>query len=163
MEIRKIDVDALSVPEILSLLEIARGISSVQPDWMLLKRELARYEAWGFYDRKVVLGYALISGSSPYLGGSVQIVELKYRWEYNQESTVAQMLREIARTYQGSSDFLVMDIDLRRDLNRNLYQKLGFTTSVMQSPMGRDHGVLFAQMDSLLKRDLMLDISLGIC
>ena len=111
----------------------------------------------------MLLGYALISGSSPYLGGSVQIVELKYRWEYNQESTVAQMLREIARTYQGSSDFLVMDIDLRRDLNRNLYQKLGFATSVMQSPMGRDRGVLFAQMDSLLKRDLMLDISLGIC
>lgn len=151
MEIGKMDVDALSVPEILSLLEIAQGVSSAQPDWSLLKQKLARYDAWAFYDRKVLLGYVLVNDSSPYLDGSAQIVELKYRWEYNQESTVARMLYEIARIYQGSSDYLVMDINIRRDLNRDQYKKLGFAISAMQSPMGWDHRVLLAQTDSLLK------------
>ena len=41
--------------------------------------------------------------------------------------------------------------DIRRDLNRGLYQKLGFIPSVIPSLKDRNHKVLFTQLDSLLK------------
>ena len=151
MEIRKLDVNSLSVPEILSLLEIARGLSSMRPDWGQVKRELARFDAWGFYDREALIGYTLVNCPGSYLGGSAQIVELKYRWDYNRESTVAWMLCEVARAYQGASDLIVMDVHIRQDLNVGLYRKLGFANSVMRSPLGRDRMVMFSQLDSLLK------------
>ena len=151
MEIRKIEADCLSVSEILSLLEISRGISLVRPQWVLLMRELEQYDAWAFYDRETLLGYALANCADPCLAGSVQVVELKYRWEYNQEATVTQMLCQLARIYRDRFDLLVMDIDIRRDLNRGLYQKLGFSSSMIPSLKAWDHDVLFAQMDSLLK------------
>ena len=151
MEIRKLEPDSLPIPEILTLLEIARGLSSAQPRWELLKRELEQYDAWAFYERGMLLGYGLVNCFSSYFGGSVQVVELKYRWEYNQESTVTGMLCQIARIYRDKSDRMVIDIDIRRDLNRDLYQKLGFIPSVIPSLKDRNHKVLFTQLDSLLK------------
>ena len=77
-------------------------------------------------------------------------MDLRYRWEYNQEATVIWMLRAIGEAYQDRSAQMVLDIDLRRDLNLGLYQKLGFEKTIMRSPMGQDHGVFIASLDTLL-------------
>ena len=45
---------------------------------------------------------------------------------------------------------MVLDIDTRRDLNLDLYQKLGFEKTIMRSPMGPHHGVFIASLDTLL-------------
>lgn len=50
MEIKRLNADALSAPEILSLLEIARSFCAAKPDWPQLRRRLGAGEAWGFFD-----------------------------------------------------------------------------------------------------------------
>ena len=151
MELRKIAVDSLSLPEILSLLEIAQGLSPMRPDWKRLKQELARYDAWGFYENQELFGYALVNYPSPYFGGSVQLAALRYRWQYNREAVIGQMICQLAGAYREVSDLMVMDIDIRHDLNLGLYKKLGFSNSLMRSPLDRDHAVLVSGLDSLLK------------
>ena len=151
MELRKIAVDSLSLPEILSLLEIARGLSQMRPDWNQLKGELTRYDAWGFYENQELFGYALVNPSSAYFGGSVQLAALRYSWQYNRESVIGQMICRLAGAYREASELMVMDIDIRHDLNLGLYKKLGFSNSLMRSPLDRDHAVLVSGLDSLLK------------
>ncbi|MGN0385164.1 MAG: hypothetical protein ACI4EX_04710 [Lachnospiraceae bacterium] len=151
MELKKIIVDSLSVSEVLSLLEIAQGFSLERPDWKRLKQELARYDAWGFYDREELFGYALVNCRSPYFEDSIQIAELKYRWQYNQEAVIARIICALARVYQNTSNLVVMDVDIRHDINCGLYKKIGFTTSVMRSPLDRNRAVLLSNLDSLLK------------
>lgn len=152
MELRILCAEDLSVPEKLSLLEIAQGISPARPDWKQLKRELSRYRICGFYDGERLFGYALVNDRSPYLGGSVQIVELRYLWQYNQEAAVAQMIRAVSQAFQDAARFLVMDVDRRGNVNLQLYRKLGFAPSTMRSPLSRNHVVLLAGMQSLLER-----------
>lgn len=151
MEIRKMDVDSIPVRDLLALLEIARGLSPVPADWLQLKQKLAQYDTWFFYDGSVLLGYALVNSASPYFGGSVQFMELKYRWEYNQEAIIAGMISAIARSYQGTSDWMVIQVDTLRDLNCSLYQKMGFSGSAMQSPLGQGYALLYSKLDSLLE------------
>ena len=150
LEIRKLRADALPVPQILSLMEIYQGISLTRPDWPRLKDALSRHPLWGFFHGEELIGYALVNEKTAYFQNSIQLVDLRYRWQYNQEATVAWMLRAIGEAYQGQSAQMVLDIDLWRDLNRQLYQKLGFQKTIMRSPMGQDHGVFIASLDTLL-------------
>ena len=151
MEIRKISVDALSLPEVLALLDIARGISPRRPDWKDLKQKLRQFELCGIYDRTMLVGYAQIEGRCPYFGGSVQIVSLRYLWPYHQEKQIAGLLRGIAELYCHESAWLVMDVDSKQDLNYSLYIALGFQVCPMCSPSGQDHVLLLCPVESLLK------------
>ena len=150
MEIRKLQADALPVSQILSLLEIFQGISPSRPDWQRLKATLLRHCLWGFFDGEKLIGCALVNENTAYFQNSVQLMDLRYRWEYNQEATVVWMLRAIAAVYQSQAAQMVLDIDTRRDLNLGLYQKLGFEKTIMRSPMGPHHGVFIASLDTLL-------------
>lgn len=149
VEIRKLCVDTLSLPEIAALLDIAQGVAVRRPDWQKLKQELRRSELCGIYDGAQLVGYALVNGRSLYFGGSVQILSLRYLWPYNQEDRIAQMIRGIAALYRGQARWLVMDIDAKRDFNFPLYKALGFQASTMRSPLARSNVVLLCPMESL--------------
>ena len=150
MEVRKLQADTLPVSQILSLLEIFQGISPARPDWQRLKSALLRHCLWGFFDGEKLIGCALVNENTAYFQNSIHLMDLRYRWEYNQEATVIWMLRAIGEAYQDRSAQMVLDIDLRRDLNLGLYQKLGFQKTIMRSPMGPHHGVFIASLDTLL-------------
>ena len=149
MEIRIISVDRVSVPEALALLDIARGVSIHRPDWQKLKRELQRFDLCGIYDERQLVGFAQVNDHSPYFGGSVQIMGLRYLWQYHQENQVAEMVRGVARLYRGRAAWMVMDVDTKRDFNCPVYKNLGFQTSAMRSPFGRQNVVLLCSMESL--------------
>ena len=151
MEMKRICADGMCTAQMVSLMEIARGISSVPPEWSALRQRLCRYDAWGFFDRGELVGYGLADGKSPYCGGSVRLVELKYRWQYNQEEEISWMLRRIAGEYRLSQKLIVLDVNARRELNLELYKKLGFKPSVMASPSGRENVVLVCPLESMLQ------------
>ncbi len=163
MEIRKIFVNTLSLPEVLALLDIAQGIAVRRPDWQELKQALRQFELCGIYDGAQLVGYAQVNAHSPYFGGSIQILSLRYLWPYNHESQIAEMIHGIAELYRGQSPWMVMDIDAKRNFNFSLYKALGFQVSTMRSPLVRNNVVLLCPMDSLLRADFMLDNPSGIC
>ena len=150
MKMKRIEAEALDISQIVSLVDIARGISPAEPEWNALRQKLSRYDCWGFFDRGELVGYALADGKSPYCGGSVQIAELKYRWKYNGEQDVAWMLRQLAMEYRLSQKWMVMDVNLRREINLELYKKLGFKASMMGSPLGRENVVMVCPLELLI-------------
>ena len=150
MEIRKLSADELPGSQALALLEIAQGIALIRPDWEKLRRTLFQYDVNGFFDDQTLIGYAKVNNRSAYFGGSVQIMELRYDWQHNQERFIAEMILSLARSYRQMSNLLVMDVDAQRDFNVAFYQKMGFTRSVMPSPLGKNRVVLLANMESLL-------------
>ena len=150
MEIRKLSENGLPSNQALALLEIAQGIALIRPDWEKLRRTLFQYDVNGFFDDQTLIGYAKVNSHSAYFGGSVQIMELRYDWQHNQERFIAEMIVSLARSYQQMSSLLVMDVDAQRDFNVAFYQKMGFTRSVMPSPLGKNRVVLLANMESLL-------------
>ena len=151
VEMKRIDVQSLHISQIVSLVEIARGISSTAPEWSALEQKLSRYDSWGFYDRGELVGYALADGKSPYCGGSVRLAELKYRWQYNREEDISWMLCQLAMEYRLSQRWMVMDMNQRLELNLELYQKLGFKASLMPSPLGRENVVMVCPLELLTR------------
>ena len=151
VEMKRIDPQALHISQIVSLVDIARGISPAAPEWTALQQKLTRLDCWGFYDRGELVGYALADGKSPYCGGSVRLAELKYRWQYNGERDISWMLCQLAMAYRLSQKWMVMDVDLRREINLELYQKLGFQPSVMGSPLGRENVVMVCPLELLTR------------
>ena len=149
MEIKRLNMDCLSVSQMVALVDIARGISAAPPDWNELQKKLSRFDAWGFFDREELVGYGLVSGERPYLSGSVLLAELKYRWQYNREPEVCRMICQLSRQYRQSAQMIVVDINPRRDLNLTLYQKLGFKPSMIRSPLKRGNMVLVCRIDAL--------------
>ena len=150
MELRKIRVDALKRTEIISLMEIAQGIDRTPPDWESLRTRLTRYDAWGFYQGEELVGYGLVHGKNAYLSGSIQLAELRYRWQYNQEPMVAWMIRSLAGAYENTASHMVLDVNTRRDINGPLYRKLGFQPTMMRSPISRDNSVLICRIKDLI-------------
>ena len=151
MEMKRITIQALHISQIVSLVDIARGISSTAPAWSVLEQKLSRYDSWGFFDRGELVGYALVDGKSPYCGGSVRLAELKYRWQYNREEDISRMLCQLAMEYRLSQKWMVMDVDQRREMNLELYKKLGFKMSMMPSPLGRENVVMVCPLELLIR------------
>ena len=150
MEMKKIRADAMPVYQIVSLVELAQGIGRRPPEWERLKRKLAQYDAWGFFDREELVGYALVNEKCPYFGGSVQLVELRYRWQYNHEPEIIWMIQSLAGAYRGKAVLMVLDVNARRDINGGLYWKLGFQPTMMQSPLGVENSVLICEIGDLI-------------
>ena len=150
MEMKRISPDSLCVSQIVSLVELAQGLATTPPDWDSLKLKLTQYDAWGFFDREELVGYGLVNGKSSYFGGGIQLVELRYRWQYNEESEIAWMIRSLARAYQDSANLMVLDVNIRRDINRELYRKLGFKSTMMHSPFVQGNSVLICDIKGLI-------------
>ena len=151
VEIKRIDLQVLHISQIISLVEIARGISSTAPEWSVLEQKLSWYDSWGFFDRGELVGYALADGKSPYCGGSVRLAELKYRWQYNGEEDISWMLCLLAMEYRLSQKWMVVDVNLRRELNLDVYKKLGFKPSMMPSPLGRENVLMVCPLELLTR------------
>ena len=83
MEIKRLNADALSAPEILSLLEIARSFCAAKSDWPQLRRRLGAGEAWGFFDGASLAGFAVVDPAAACFADAAQLTMLNYRWEYN--------------------------------------------------------------------------------
>ena len=149
MEISRLNMDDLSVSQMVALVGIAQGISATPPNWDELRKKLSQFEVWGFFDREALVGYGLVSQGQPYLRGSVLLAELKYRWQYNREPEVCRMICQLSRQYRQSAQMIVVDINPRRDLNLTLYQKLGFKPSMIRSPLKRGNMVLVCRIDAL--------------
>ena len=149
MEIKRICAGELTAAQKASLVEIAQGISTLPPEWSTLEQRFSRYDTWAFFDRGELVGYGLADGKSSYCGGCVQLVELKYRWQYNREEQISWMLRQIAAQYRSSQKQMVLDVNARRELNLELFKKLGFRSALMASPAGRENVVLLCGLESL--------------
>ena len=150
MEMKRISPDSLCVSQIVSLVELAQGLASTPPVWDRLKLKLYQYDAWGFFDREELVGYGLVNGKSPYFSGSIQLVELRYGWQHNREPEIAEMIRSLARAYQNSADLMVLDVDIRRDINREVYRTLGFKHTMMHSPFVQGNAVLICDIKGLI-------------
>ena len=149
VEIRKMDVDGLTIQEIIALLDIAQGASLRRPDWRKLKRELAQFELCGIYQAEQLAGYALVNSRSCYLPKSAQIVTLRYLWQYNQAPLIAEMIRGVGALYRDAQ-WMILDVNARQDFNIPLYKNLGFQASAMRSSLGREHTVMLCPMAALL-------------
>ena len=150
MEIRKLSVPELTVQQILSLLEITQATAPRRPDWQVLRRELARFQLLGLYDGDTLAGYAQIDPLCPYLSGSIRLVTLRYRCQYNQEPQIIEMIHKIASSCP-KAEWMLMDVDARHDFNCPIYRKIGFQRSILPSPLGKNRIVLLCPMDSVLK------------
>lgn len=150
LELRKIRVDALKRTEIISLMEIAQGIGVTPPEWEGLRRKLTQYDAWGFFQGEELAGFGLVDGKNAYLSGSIRLAELRYRWQYNQERNVEWMIRSLAGAYETAAGLMVLDVNIRRDINGPLYRKLGFQPTMMRSPISRENSVLFCRIKELI-------------
>ena len=149
MEMKKIDVHSLGVSQVVSLMELAQGIAVKPPQWEKWKGKLAQNDAWGFFDGEELVGYGLVDGRCPYLSGSVRLLELRYRWQYNREPEIAWMVRSLARAYEKTAEQLVLDVNIKRELNGELYRKMGFKPSFMRSFVGKENTVMICKIKEL--------------
>lgn len=149
MELRRISLAALNQAERLRFLEIDKGILKIHPAPNRLFCDMERYDCYGYYDGASLVGFLMMNPQCPYFGGSVSIEKLRYAWEYNDPSLIADMLRRVVAQYQGK--IVCIDCDRRHDVNRELYQKIGFSDSVMVSPIGKDHVVMIAEQVEVMK------------
>lgn len=149
ISVKRIDVNTLTVPEILSLLEIARGFSAARPDWNQLRRRLERSEAWFFCESDAAVGFALVDFPTALYASAATLTALCYRWEYGGEGCILQMLSALAGAYCSRARYLLLDIDCRHDLNLELYLRFGFQTSILPSPRSRGNSVLIADLARL--------------
>lgn len=151
MQARKIDW--MDVQRDLSrFLEIAQDISPKRPDLTQLKTQFERLDAFGFYDGSILAGFALVDTNSFCLANCALIWKLQYSWEYNQEQTIAGILRAVAAAYRGTKiEILAMDIDKKHELNRQLYARLGFRDSPMRGLNGKNSTVILASIADLLR------------
>lgn len=153
MEIKRLNVDALSAPKILALLEIARGFSAAKPDWPQLRRRLGAGEAWGFFDGAVLAGFAVVAPTAACVADAVQLTMLNYRWEYNDETSILRMLTALAQVCGGHSRYLLLDVNRRHELNLELYRRFGFQNAMLRSPGGRENILLIADLAALPAAD----------
>lgn len=149
MEIKELNVDALSAPDILALLEIACGFSAARPDWPQLRRRLGMGEAWGFFDGAALAGFAVVGPAAACFADAVQLTMLNYRWEYNDETSILRMLTALAQVYRGRSHYLLLDVNRRHELNLELYRRFGFQNAMLRSPGGRENILLIADLTAL--------------
>lgn len=146
---KRIDVNTLTVPEILSLLEIARGFSAVRPDWNRLRRRLEHSEAWFYCEPDAAVGFALVDFPMAHYESAAMLTALCYRWEYGDEACILQMLSALAGAYCNRARHLLLDVDCHHDLNLELYLRFGFQTSILPSPRSRENTVLIADLARL--------------
>lgn len=151
MQTRKIDwTDALRDPA--HFLEIVQGISPKRPDLTYLKTQFERLDAFGFYDGSVLAGFALVDLNSFCLANCALIWKLQYGWEYNQEHTIAEMLCAVAVAYRDTKiEMLAMDIDKKHELNRQLYDRLGFRDSPIRGLNGKNSTLILATITDILR------------
>jgi len=151
MQIRKIDWTDVR-RDLSRFLEIAQGISPKRPDLAQLKVQFERLDAFGFYDGTVLAGFVLIDACRFCLPNCALIWRLQYGWEYNQEQTIAGMLRAVAAVYRNTQiEMLAMDIDKKHELNRQLYTRLGFRDSPMRGFNGKNSTLILAAIADLLR------------
>ncbi len=151
MQARKIDWTDIQ-RDLFRFLEIAQGISPKRPDLTQLRTQFERLDAFGFYDGAVLAGFALVDTNSFCLANCALIRKLQYGWEYNQEQTIAGMLRAVAAAYQDTQiEMLAMDIDKKHELNRQLYTRLGFRASPMRGLNGKNSVLILAAITDLLR------------
>ncbi len=137
--------------DLFHFLEIAQGISPKRPDLSQLKTQFERLDAFGFYDGSVLAGFALVDPNSFCFANCALIWKLQYGWEYNQEQTIAGMLCAVAAAYRNTKiEMLAMDIDKKRELNWQLYARLGFRDSPMHGLNGKNSTLIFAAITDLL-------------
>ena len=149
MEIKRLNADALSAPEILSLLEIARSFCAAKPDWPQLRRRLGAGEAWGFFDGASLAGFAVVAPAAACFADAAQLTMLNYRWEYNDETSILRMLTALAQVYRGCSHYLLLDVNRRHELNLELYRRFGFQNAMVRSPGGGENILLIADLTAL--------------
>ena len=148
MQMKKISCSSLSSGDILSLLEITRDYCGTAASWQSLRPLLERKEAWGFYKGTSLIGYALFTPSDRQLGGSVTLNRFRYRWEYNDEASLLQMMELIPASFAARFHCLLMDVSRAHELNLDFYHRLGFRDSILPSPKGKGNVVLLADLES---------------
>lgn len=155
---KKIDVNALTVSEILALLEIFEGFYGARPDWIRLRKRLAAQDSWLLMDGESVAGCALLTDAHGLMDSAVMLTEFVYRWEYNEETHIHQMLRAIAQAYQPAVSCLLLDVSRRHECNLACYQRFGFQASFLCSPNGWENVVLI----KALNHDAPVDDLIGV-
>lgn len=146
MTAKELKLEALTEPEILSLLEIARGFMAALPDWSCLRRRIARSEAWWLLRGDTLVGFALMKCPSAYADCAAELTELHYRWECGDERSILDMLETLARPYRGRSRYLLLDVNRRHEINLELYRRFGFRDCAMRSSRGGDNIILLADL-----------------
>lgn len=148
MQMKKISCAGLSPDDMLSLLEITRSYCGTADSWQTLRPLLERKEVWGFYKGTSLVGYALFTPSDRQLGGSVTLTCFRYRWEYNDETSLLQMMELIPASFAARFHCLLMDVSRTHELNLDFYHRIGFCESILPSPKGRGNVVLLADLKS---------------
>ncbi len=146
MELRQLDVTRLEMADIVSALELYRGVSTLRPDWRELRERMERYEVWGFYSGGKLIGFAWLRPMHRLLDRTVQLVQLRYHWQYNSEEAICQMMEEIAGVCRRNYKYLMLDVDIRHELNLELYRRLGFSRAIFPSPNGRGYAIYLAEL-----------------
>ena len=148
MQMKKISCASLSPDDMLSLLEITRSYCGTADSWQTLRPLLERKEVWGFYKGTSLVGYALFTPSDRQLGGSVTLTCFRYRWEYNDETSLLQMMELIPASFAARFHCLLMDVSRTHELNLDFYHRIGFCESILPSKTGRGNVVLLADLKS---------------
>lgn len=152
MQARKIDWTDVQ-RDLPHFLEIVQDISPKRPDLKQLKAQFERLDAFGFYVGSVLAGFALVDLKSFCLANCALIRKLQYGWEYNQEQTIAEMLCAIAMAYQDTkTEMLAMDIDKKHELNRQLFDRIGFRDSSIRGLNGKNSILILATITDILRK-----------
>lgn len=148
MQMKKLICPSLPSGDILSLLEITGSYCGTVSSWQSLRPQLERKEAWGFYKGANLIGYALFAPSDRQLSGSVTLSCFRYRWEYNDEASLLQMMELIPASFAARFHYLLMDVSRVHELNLDFYYRIGFCNSILPSPKGKGNVVLLADLKS---------------
>lgn len=146
METRRLDIANLNERDIVSLLALYRGVSVLRPNWTDLRERMEIYDVWGFYAEGELIGFAWLRPARYVLSRTMQLVKLRYHWQYNTEESISHMIAEIQRVYREQCDYLLLDVDNRHEINLKLYRRLGFSRATMLSPMGGDYALYLADL-----------------
>lgn len=146
MQIRQTNVGALTASERLSLLELFQGYFSAHMDWNRLHRKITNCMCWLLCDGETVAGCALMDSARTYLKDAVVLTELVYRWEYNEEPQIHQMLNAVAEAARPRFSYLLLDVNRLHELNMECYRRFGLRDSILSSPKGRENTVLIMDL-----------------
>lgn len=147
MEIVSLDCRHLSPADMAALLEITGDFCRTSTSWAKLCPLLERGEAWAFYERAKLIGYAIARPCSPQLQEAVSLTHFRYGWEVNEEASLRQMLVLLSAQYSGKYRFFLLEVNRLREINMEFYHKIGFCNSTLPSLKGEGYIVLLAELN----------------
>lgn len=142
--------DSLSQLELVQMIRIGNGYCMKVNDPEDFLNVNGRYEAIVFYDGGRIIGFALVTPNYCRNRECVCVEGMCYGWMDNTEERITQMISAVARIYSGEAKkYIVLNAQKRREMNYELYTKIGFRNTILPSPAGREYCILYDTIEHL--------------